>query len=179
MITRIVIIVLSVVLFSCQEGKTKFTSEESFDSYINDPVNGFIQSKPSNELRFDVKLTPPISNEKNSQITMQLRISREDQGSVLKTGEVTDSEISSIENYLSFELSSDVYLESGSTTVPVAFHHYERNYGLKPSIDILFNFKAFNVTEDVYFVYRDDIFNQGLIKIKFKKELFNNCYVQK
>lgn len=145
---------------------------------MNNPKNGFIQSSESSDFVFEAKVDPPISNDTNSQIAIHLRINRKDGMSVIDFGDVEKLEALERENYLSFDLAEDVHLESGDVYIPVAFHHYEHTYGLKPSLDILFEFKKFEPNEEVYFVYRDNLFGQGLVKIEFDKDLFKSCYVK-
>ena len=97
---------------------------------------------------------------------------------MLDLGGATKSEVLEKEGYLSFDLMGDVYLENDGHIIPALFHHYERNYGLKPSVDVFFQFNAIHPKEDVLLVYRDQLFKQGLIRLKFDKELFKSCYVQ-
>ncbi len=165
-------------MFSCSESRNKFKSDIDFQSYLNNSRNGFIQSEESADFIFEVKLIPALKNENEEQFTVQLRIKRKDEKSVLDSDDVTQMEKSSREGYLSFELLENISVEFDGKSEPAIFHHYERNYGIKPSIDVLFNFKNIHPKHDVYFVYRDQVFNQGLIKIKFKKELFTTCYVE-
>lgn len=172
------IVSILLVLSACSGQQTDFASEKEFESYLNDASNGFIQSEESNDFLFEARLMPALKNEKETQLTVQLRINRKDNGAALDFGGVSKQEALTREGYLSFEVLQDVHLESDGKTIPVTFHHYERNYGIKPSLDLLFNFENIHPKGDVFFVYRDQIFNQGLIKIKFKKELFTSCYVQ-
>jgi hypothetical protein len=98
----------------------------------------------------------------------------------LETNTSSKSEVLEREGYLSFDLAKDVAVEYDGKAVSCVFHHYERNYGLKPSIDILFQFPALkDPKKNPEFVYRDQQFGEGLIKIEFDKELFTTCYVKK
>lgn len=174
-----ILFVISLFLISCSSQQTEFESVEELQEYLNDPENGHIISEKSSELNFEAKLIPAFEGEKNPRFTVQLRISRKDGGSVIEFGGVDQQKISMREQYLSFDLLKDVTTKINGKTVPAAFHHYERNYGLKPSIDVLFEFPHTTPTEDVNFYYRDELFGQGRIKLKFNKELFNKCYVAK
>ena len=165
-------------LLSCGSKEEQFASDEEFQDYLNNPDNGYILATETDDMTYDVKLTPPMAGDSNAEITVQLRINRKDGGSVLDFGGATKSEALEKEGYLSFDLMTDVYLEDEDQVIPCSFHHYERNYGLKPSLDILFRFKAFEPKGPVTFVYRDQLFDQGLVRLKFDKELFNSCYVK-
>jgi hypothetical protein len=109
-----------------------------------------------------------------------MRISRLDKKPVLETNTSSKSEVLEREGYLSFDLAKDVSVEYDGKAVACVFHHYERNYGLKPSVDVFFQFPALkDPKENPVFVYRDQQFGEGLIKIEFDKELFTTCYVKK
>jgi len=170
--------IVLLLLVGCKSNKTEFSSVEEWEEYVNDPDHGYITSKESSDLKFEVKFTPALKDEKNPQCTVQLRINRKDGGSVLDYGRASKQEALEREGYLSFEVLKKVSIEENGHATPAIFHHYERNYGLKPSVDMYFNFMNVEPKEDVYFVYRDELFGQGLIRIKLEKELFTKCYVE-
>lgn len=165
------------LLSACSGGKTTFRNEADMQAYLNDPDNGFIVSDETADLLVEAKLTPAIAGDEDPQVTIQLRLTRKDGASVLNPGTVPQAEVSGRESYLSFEVLNDVYLEDGGKTTPALFSHYERNYGLKPGIDLFFRFKNIQPQSAVYLVYRDQLFGQGLIRLKFKKALFTPCHV--
>jgi hypothetical protein len=168
------------LLFSCSSSQNEFVSMEEFEKYLNDPENGYIQSDEAGDLFFEAKLNPPLSDDPNPQFAIQLRISRLDGKPVLETNTKSGAEVLEREGYLSFDLAKDVAVEYDGKAVSCVFHHYERNYGLKPSIDVFFQFPAIKEPkENPVFVYRDQQFGEGLIKIEFDKELFTTCYVKK
>jgi hypothetical protein len=169
---------LLLAVFSCSGTKTSFKSEAEFQEYLNDPDNGYISSDENGDFLLEAKLVPAIASDKAPQYTVQLRLSRKDGGSVLDFGGVQQSEALEREGYLSFEVLGDVYLEDGENLQPAIFHHYERNYGLKPSVDLFFRFSHFTPKDDVTLVYRDQLFNQGMFRISFNKALFTSCHVQ-
>lgn len=171
--------ILSILLFSCSGNKTSFVSGEDFQAYLNEPDNGFIQSVSVGDFQWDVKLTPTLDEDKNHEVSFNLRIQRKDGGSVLDYGNVGKDVAMTREGFLSFDVKQLVYLECNEQIIPCSFHHYERNYGLKPSVDVVFHFSGVEPKEDVYFVFRDELFNQGLIRIKFNKDLFKTYHVQK
>ncbi len=166
-------------LMACSGGKkTSFKDTEEWKAYVNNPENGFIVSEEASDMNFDLKFEPAISGDEIPQFTVHLRISRKDGGSVLDYNTNSKEEALEREGYLSFDLRKDVAIEENGHANPPVFHHYERNYGLKPTIDIMFNFMQMEPKEDVYFTYRDELFGQGLIRIKLNKELFTKCYVE-
>jgi hypothetical protein len=159
--------------------ETQFDTVEELHSYLNNPENGCIAREEAQDFKSEAKLVPPVEGDPKTHCPVQLRINRRDGQSVLDFKASGDQERMEREGYLSFGVREDVYLQSGDRTISPVFHHYERNYGLKPSVDILFEFPVKNIKEDVTFCYRDEIFGQGLIRIPFDKELFKKCYVAK
>ena len=176
---RFISFILLIVFFtSCGGKETSFKNIEEWEEYVNNPDNGYIVSEEASDLIFDLKFMPALSNDEMPQFTVHLRISRKDGGSVLDFNTNSKQEALSREGYLSFDLLKNVTIEENGHANPAIFHHYERNYGLKPTIDIMFNFIQMEPKNDVYFVYRDELFGQGLIRIKLNKELFTKCYVE-
>lgn len=165
------------LLPSCSKPKDTFGSVEEIEAYLNDRDNGYISSVETSDFIVESKFVPALAGDANPQVTMHLRISRKDGKPVLETGGAGTAEILQREQYLSFEALSDAYLEGAGQLVPAGFHHYERNYGLKPSVDLYFQFKAMQPDEAVYFNYRDQLFDQGLIRIKINHDLFKTCHV--
>lgn len=170
---------LLLLLFSCGEQKTSFRDEAELTAYVNDPDNGYIASVDNGDFLMEAKLVPAIAGDQAPQYTVHVRLSRKDEGSVLDYGNVSREEITQRETYFSFEVLGDVYLEDGDKLQPAIFHHYERNYGLKPSVDLFFKFKQFVPKDDVTLVFRDQLFGQGMFRIRFNKALFTTCHVEK
>lgn len=177
-LSRFILLSLVILLFSCGENKTSFSSEKDFHAYLNDQSNGFIQSMDGKDLKFETKLIPPFKDDEDKIVSVQLRISRLDGLSVLDLDGTDQQQRLQNEGYLSFEITKDVYLLNGKEIIPATFSHYERNYGLKPSIDISFDFPAFKLKGDPVFVYNDLLFGQGMIKINYSKNLFSSCDVK-
>lgn len=173
-----IFISLVVILCACSGNKTSFSSMKEFEAYVNDPDNGFISSDGNSDFMLEAKLIPAIADDKEKQFTIQVRLSRKDGGSVLDYGGVSKEVALQREGYFSFEALGDVYLEDEDKLHPAIFHHYERNYGLKPSIDLFFRFNYFEPKENVTFVFRDQQFDQGMFRIEFNKALFTSCHVQ-
>lgn len=166
-------------LTACGSSETEFASSEELHAYLNNPDHGFIQSDESSDFLYEAKLVPATSDDPASHFTVQLRIMRLDGGAVLDFNGEDQGKRMEYESYLSFELLQDVYIKSNGQTLSPVFHHYERNYGLKPSIDVFFEFPHLMPKGDAIFCYRDELFGQGLIQLEFDKELFKKCYVAK
>lgn len=167
-------------LFSCSGNKTSFADEAELQAYVNDPDNGYIQSTESGDFIVETKLVPAINEDKEPQFTVHIRLSRKDGRAVLESGGAGRQEIMEREAYLSFDMLGAVYFENGEDIVPPVFHHYERNYGLKPSVDLYFDFKQFKpVSGNATLVIRDELFGQGMFRIPFNQALFTTCHVEK
>jgi len=177
-VRKILYISILFLIASCGGRETSFENTKEWQKYVNNPDNGYIVSEEASDFKFDLKFMPALSNDDMPQFTVHLRISRKDGGSVLDFNTTSKQEALSREGYLSFDLLKNVTIEENGHSTPAIFHHYERNYGLKPTIDIMFNFMQMEPKGDVYFVYRDELFGQGLIRIKLNKELFTKCYVE-
>lgn len=171
-------IVLLSCFCSCESGKVEFVTNEELTAYVNDPENGFIRSEETKDFLIEAKLTPALSNDSVKLFTINMRINRLDGRSVLESGNAQRTDVLNREGYLSFEVLKDVYFECDGKIVNPVFHHYERNYGLKQSIDVLFDFPNIEPESDPVLHYRDELFGQGLIRLKFDKELFATCYVK-
>lgn len=175
---RYIYFIAFLALVACSEKKQEFKSEQEFLNYINDPENGFIQKEESRDLIFETRVVPPVKGEGN-ECTVHLRIRRKDGGEVLMYGDVPESTALEREGYLTFEVIGDVSLKMGKKFLDPVFHHYERNFHLKPSIDMYFVFDNLQKNTEAEFRYRDQLFGQGLVSIKLNEELFNECYVAK
>lgn len=173
---RFVVFAFCVVGFiACNHQKSfHFESENQMLTAVNDPKKGFLNTYKNGDLIFDTQFLPALEND--SIVTIKLRISHKDGTSVLQYNTLSEEEIQLRENKLSFDLSQDVYLEVGDLTLYPLIYHYERNYRLKPSIDVFFEFRKVKTAEDVYFNFRDKIFQSGLIRIKIENKNFNSTY---
>lgn len=139
-------------------------------AYANDNDNGYIQTIESGDHVFSAKVDPVKKGD--DAVTLHVRISRVDGLSVLKHHELTPSDISQKEMYLSFDLANDVYLRIDGKDVRPLLHHYERNYKLKPAIDVSFTFPYTQPSAKVALVYRDNVFGTGLQELEFEKSVF-------
>jgi len=175
---RLIYILPFFLLFGCAEQQVEFKDQVEFDNYLNNPENGFINVNKESDLIFETKLTPPTSNSKN-ECTIQLRIKRKDGRPVLESGGVSKEQILEREGYLTFDVVQDVSLKQGKKYHKPVLHHYERNFGIKPSVDMYFVFDGVSASKEAEFRFTDRVFDQGLITIDLDKDLFNECYVAK
>lgn len=159
-----------VLLASCGGKQREFASVEEARTYANDNDNGFIETVESNDHVFSAKVNP--MQKTDDALSINLRISRIDGQSVLKHQVLSPAEISEMEMYLSFDFIKDVYLRVDGKDVRPLLHHYERNYKLKPAVDIALTFPKITPTSNVQLVYRDEVFGTGLHELEFDKQAF-------
>jgi len=163
-------ILFLVFLTSCGGNRREFASAEEARTYANDNANGFIETVESNDHVFSAKVNP--MQKEDDALSINLRISRIDGQPVLRHQELSPAEISEMEMYLSFDLIKDVYLRVDGKDVRPLLHHYERNYKLKPAVDIALTFPKITPTSTVQLVYRDEVFGTGLHELEFDKQAF-------
>jgi hypothetical protein len=155
---------------SCGGNKREFVSEAEAVAYGNDNSNGFIQTVEAGDHVFSAKVNPIRKDE--DAVSINFRISRVDGQSVLQHQQLTPAEVNEKELYLSFELNKDVYLRVDGKDIAPILHHYERNYKLKPAVDIAFTFPLIHPAGDVQLIYRDNVFGTGLHELTFDKTAF-------
>lgn len=167
------------MLISCQE-KLVFDSQDEFETYVSNNKSDFVVKTEMSDFYFESMMVPPIKSDTAEQRLFRLRIGLKDGTNVLDYAK-GNNEYNPLqkEGYLSFDVINDVFLLSDGKEIHPSFHHYERNYGIKPTLDLVFFFNHVSPKSKIQFCYRDMLFNQGLVKIEFNKELFTNCYVEK
>ncbi len=168
---------LLMILAACDGGKREFSSLEEAQAYANDNDNGYITSVESDDHVFSAKVNPVLQDD--DALTINLRISRVDGQSVLRHHELTPAEVSEKEMYLSFDVLNAVYLRVDGKDIKPMLHHYERNYKLKPAVDIAFTFPKVTPQNNVQLVYRDEVFETGLQELTFEKTAFEPIVIRK
>ena len=78
----------------------------------------------------------------------------------------SETEYNKIINYLAFEMQDDIYLLDGLDTLKCQLFHFTRNYDVTPNLDFVLGFEK-RKKKDFVFVYDDQIFNTGTIKLKY------------
>lgn len=168
-----------ILVFSCSKTRTTFDSIEDFNAYLNNVENGFIQKTVYNGVLYEAKLIPALGDDEEKNISVQLRISLENGGNVLEFEGASQELIAEREMELSFGMQDLVTMNYNGRSLSPQFTHYERNYGLKPSVDVLLQFEEIKGENVVVFRLNDQIFTKGIVEIEFDNELFTTCYVKK
>lgn len=77
-------------------------------------------------------------------------------------------------SYLSFQIQQDIYLKQNGKTYPCVLHHFERSYDLAPYVICSFAFKREDLEyQDVTFVFDDQHFGLGPVKLSFDLSVLN------
>ncbi len=77
--------------------------------------------------------------------------------------------------YYSFKAQNDFSLVSGNDTIACKLFHFERTFGLAPVLTFVLGFKGEPKTDrDFTLIYKDRIFNKGLIKLNYSPEILNS-----
>ena len=174
-----ILILFVLVFLGCNSKKYVFDSEQEFEEYVSKNETEFVVKNVTDDFFFESMMIPPLKTDSLKQTLFRVRIGLNDGGSVLDFNTGNNYTPLEKEGYLSFEISQDVFLQYDNKKNQPVLHHYERNYGIKPTIDLVFFFNDIDAKGDVTLCYRDQLFGQGLIKLKFNKQLFTNCYVEK
>ncbi|MGH2665717.1 hypothetical protein [Flavobacterium sp.] len=71
--------------------------------------------------------------------------------------------------YMSFQLDKDFYVvTSKKDTIPCSGALYERSYKIAPYQKVLLMFSGIDPNDKIQLVYKDNLFQKGIIKFKFK-----------
>ena len=83
--------------------------------------------------------------------------------------------------YFSFQVSNELSLIEGNDTIPCAFSHFERVYGIDPGLTLNCGFLKNNSTKshisDLVFLFRDKLFGSGNVSIALPSQIIHNCPV--
>jgi hypothetical protein len=77
-------------------------------------------------------------------------------------------------NYMISDMQMDFSLVDGNDTLPCAFYHYERNFGISPENNILLGFEipasSSNDVHDKTIIYDDKLLGNGIVMLTIKSE---------
>lgn len=76
--------------------------------------------------------------------------------------------------HLNGPITEDFFLVTPSDTIPCAFAHLERDFGIGPELKLSLAFNAQNPNYDFEFCYNDRLFNNGMVKFTLLQENLND-----
>lgn len=80
--------------------------------------------------------------------------------------------------YCAFHMHKDVMLTNGKDTVPCTLHQFERTFNVQSGLNFLVTFPKIKTSKGLTLIYHDHLFNHGLIKFRFPKEISNIPYLK-
>lgn len=173
--------VLSLLFFlslitSC---KDKMTYSE-LQVYISNPENGLSRKKELAGLNYTLSYLPeklltkykdPLTRKNNSFNYFILRIAFPDsKKSTLKKTSIDNADYLNKLYYVQTKIQKDFNLIVSGKKNPCVFLHHEEDHSILNDFKLIIAFDAPPENEDITIEYEDNLFGQGLINFKFKKE---------
>lgn len=192
-IGKILMLISITILIGCGgEG----LSPKKYYAEITDPDNGYLIIKEFPEIRFKVQYKPldfvVLQEYKRNVPNMEEMISLRNefkgmhyftlsiepighQADLLKLGNTDRQEYEEKLNYYAFQANQDLTLYTDNDTLPCHLYHFERDYGIKPGINMVFAFENItNEFEDIRLVFHDRVFGNGILQYIFKEQIMRN-----
>lgn len=170
------------MIVSCQ-GITK----DEYIKWIEDNDHGLNKTKTISDFNYSIQYKPIeyILYKKNNDSLkikdfddlhyIDLTLAHKDYSEYLKINLKEKEDYYHRLKYFSFDIQNDLSLVDGKDSSKCVFSHFERTYGITPYIKIVLAFdKNKESTNDLFFVYHDHIFNNGIISIPIERKNINN-----
>ncbi|MCI5059422.1 MAG: hypothetical protein MRY83_25135, partial [Flavobacteriales bacterium] len=160
---------------------------KEFDQVLKE--NNLIKTKEVGELAFTISYLPheylalkemgnQIDNEKlkksmenySELVYFQIQITNpQQQSELLKYNLSNADEYDARIKYYAFDADKDIKISQSEGTTACAISHFERNFDVVPHIRLLaaFEMNKLQLNEDIIFEFQDNVFNKGIIKVKF------------
>lgn len=178
-------------MVSC--GRSSLPASE-YINWLENVDNGLIKSKVIGDVTYRVvyktrpyiilKKTDPIEVEKlnmkeeiekySDMEYFDFQIEHEQNWDPLKAELASSEDYYLRLKYYSFDLEKDIVMVEGGDTIPCAFSHFERTYGIVPYINVGLAFPKSELQSDKTIIYNDPVFNAGLVKFQIKQKNINN-----
>ncbi len=185
---KILISLLGIILLlSCR------INEKKLNQYINNPKHGLTKKITVNNINYKLTYKPStsfvynsIKNDKSS-LEESLKQTYENhyyfllqlssgQNDLMKSLSNNRSQFGELVNQLAFELEKKVNLTTNEKdTIPLAFSHFVRTYGMAPENTVLLCFSKEDLKSDKWLkINIEDLgLNTGTVRFKFKKKDIN------
>lgn len=189
------LLLVAVLLYSCNKERL---NPMEYASYIEDPANGLKLDKTVNGYTFtllyepvEYKIVKDYRGKVLSKQTLEeecllydslqyflLRIKNNNSEDVLKSGLTNEAEYYGRIQYLTSVVQQDLHIVEGSDTLPCVLSHFERDYNLSPYVTLVLGFRS-NINpgkgaSDKLFIYEDNAFGTGTIKLQVKADDIDN-----
>ena len=182
------------VLHSCQQ---EYTAVE-YKQWIESEGSGLHKQKEVGGMLFDVQYQTPeymvilnkgplefescdleteLDNYGDESHRLIFTIDNSEAGiAPLEYGIVSENEYYGRIQYLNSEVSKDFFMLAGTDTLPCRFAHFERDFGISPTmrLNLAFDKNPTPMEEDMQLCFEDRLFNNGLIKFTFDQDDLND-----
>ena len=98
---------------------------------------------------------------------------KDGKGDLLKSGLQNENmEFDKLVEYMAFAMQNDITLIDGNTELPCELYHFERDFGLRPFCNFYIGFRKqlHSDSTSKTIVYKDKLFNSGIVKINIPAE---------
>ncbi len=191
------LLILIIFIISCKNSTVKSKSpavdnnnsisKKDFPVWVEAKDNGLSNSKSINDFNYEIQYKPieyilAIKGNDSLKATdyeglhyIDLKLSNNGNPDYLKTNLSNREDYYLRLKYFSFEIQNDLKLIDGKDTLNCVFSHFERTYGITPYIKIVTAFeKNTDSSNDLFFSYHDQLFDNGIIIIPITKAAINN-----
>ncbi|GEM_PF-5821356 len=172
---------LALVASSC--GTRSFSPDE-FTTWCSDSENGLVKERSLGGVKFRMEYWPTamiqLQNQDSSSKAYEnmeyfrFHIESEDpiESDLVSEWTSTNEEYQSLTQHLAFEYDDGIQLKIGDKALPCAHYHFERNYGLRPGIDLVFAFENQDqeYEHDRKLVINDQVFGTGRLHFSFDRD---------
>lgn len=167
-LTKIVVSILIIIMSACSGD---ISDEQEYKAWFRDMDNGYIKKKDVSGLSFTVRRLPDDTMRKadndNEFIRFVLEVASGEKGN-RPHNTTTYTNYIQYTKELAFHIGSRVWLEDerGKTYYSL-MHHYQSGYELTDREQIIFVFEKPRRTEEVTFVYDDNLYLASRLKFLF------------
>ena len=187
--------VLAPILLFSACNKT-FNSEE-LKVFVLDQENGFLKTELVANTEYSVLYSHPqfealkrikddqkaseeliteLIQESSEQLIFYIRLRDINNKNLLKKDIVDNKVYDERLMYLLGDIKDDFSLLNGTDTISCSIHHFERGYGVNPSLNITLAFNKPSKLTDFTFIYNDQLFGAGKLKFQYFSEEINKDF---
>lgn len=171
----------AVVTLSCN---TAIVSPSEFAQWCGNAENGLVKVRDLGSMEFRLEYWPtqlvqlqsesgdPASHQGMEYFRFHIEDKNAIQTDLLRTLTGNNEEYQSLSQFLAFHFGDGIHLQVGAHRLPCVHYHFERNYGLRPGIDLVFAFENTDpdFQHDRKLEIVDDIFGTGRLHFSFNRE---------
>lgn len=95
-------------------------------------------------------------------------------GGVMENDVISPEDFNARLYYISYRMQDDIFLVSGNDRRPCSLYLFERNFGLKSSVDISTAFIKIEKDENITVELNSQVFRTGIINFEYDKNVFNS-----